>query len=890
MADPIKVLRNSVAAIVATVLATSVAYSASEQQNLLSIQDLKLDRTNSTVIAFDKEPLIRDGEEATAAQIRIDGGNAVELVFEFNGETVSPSSLRLKASQFSDKQAQIEVLVSTISATSGYTSLRVEPIKKTDKWQQFSFEQSAAKWLMVKIAPFDKSASLTISELEIQGHVGAPVTTYAFNESPADALAVLSQLQSSIDVGITKDEKSLFADARDGQLDEWSFAEASLLSSGVHDADERKLILAEIDALESQVRQFVPTNGSSFEKGQALLDWLHTNAFQQGYKESQTDVSKVLSTGTFNCVSSATLYNILARRMGLDARGIEVPDHAFSILYDGTRHVDIETTTPIGFNPARNKAAINDFANTTGFVYINDKNRAKRREGGETGMVALTYYNHGVELSQNKQHHQALINYFRALSLDPGNKSAVKNALAELTNWSANLLKKGDAVEAIRILETGLALAPNDRTIRHNTRVAWQKKVEQDVDKGDVELAFASLKEVFEKTNDSDFLRMQSLIFQQQGENQIEKGNWSEALTLASIGLERVEEAAQKDLRRWRSGIILRWSNAALDAKDFATAVSVLERGLGFSDANYKIKNNLAYSAQEWIAHTNKTQGLDAGREVALALAKRFPDLSALQGVVSGNLEKEAREAADAGRFEEAITLYTGARKQRPNDRNLVNNEQVTWDQWARTFMKAKDWKRALEVYERALATPPKAQLFTQNIAFVAQEWSVDIAQQGDPLEAEAILATLTERFPSIQNIGRMRGRIVSQEITKLVDAQKFEEAADLLSSFQPYFANKAKFDDLSTYIYFQWVDGFVKTQEWQRAIDIQTSGFELHPDNASMKRNLVATWNLWANAYMDKQDWQGAINVYERGLVALPGTGLFKNNLAYSRSKLNGG
>ena len=138
MADPIKVLRNSVAAIVATLLATSVAHSASEKQNLLGLQVLKLDRTNSTGIAFDKEPLIRDGEEATAAQIRIDGGNAVELVFAFNGETVSPSSLRLKASQFSDKQAQIEVLVSTISATSGYTSLRVEPIKKTDKWQQFS--------------------------------------------------------------------------------------------------------------------------------------------------------------------------------------------------------------------------------------------------------------------------------------------------------------------------------------------------------------------------------------------------------------------------------------------------------------------------------------------------------------------------------------------------------------------------------------------------------------------------------------------------------------------------------------------------------------------------------------------------------------------------------
>ena len=76
----------------------------------------------------------------------------------------------------------------------------------------------------------------------------------------------------------------------------------------------------------------------------------------------------LLDGKTFNCVSSAVIYNIIALRLGLDVRAIEVPDHAFSIVYDGTAHMDVETTTPLGFNPARDQ--IEAFERMTGFRYI----------------------------------------------------------------------------------------------------------------------------------------------------------------------------------------------------------------------------------------------------------------------------------------------------------------------------------------------------------------------------------------------------------------------------------------------------------------------------------------------------------------------------------------
>ena len=189
---------------------------------------------------------------------------------------------------------------------------------------------------------------------------------------------------------------------------------------------------------------------SAFAKGQKLLDLLHAGPLAKGYEAGQTDVSAILETGTFNCVSSAALYNVIARGLGLDARAVEVPNHAFSILYDGSQHADIETTTKGGFNPSRDAKAQEEFSKLTGFAYIPDSNRDERREVGETGLVAIIYYNHGVDLMNAKRYHEALLANFRAMSLDKEFDSAVKNALAALANWSVELSRGGKFDECSR--------------------------------------------------------------------------------------------------------------------------------------------------------------------------------------------------------------------------------------------------------------------------------------------------------------------------------------------------------------------------------------------------------------------------------------------------------
>lgn len=89
------------------------------------------------------------------------------------------------------------------------------------------------------------------------------------------------------------------------------------------------------------------------ERGAALLAVLHDELFVE-YHEAQSTVSGILETGIYNCISSALVYIVLARELGLEARGVLMPSHAFVEveLADG-RKVDVETTAEQGFGMVR---------------------------------------------------------------------------------------------------------------------------------------------------------------------------------------------------------------------------------------------------------------------------------------------------------------------------------------------------------------------------------------------------------------------------------------------------------------------------------------------------------------------------------------------------------
>ena len=132
-----------------------------------------------------------------------------------------------------------------------------------------------------------------------------------------------------------------------------SIVDASLEFSGaveeVADAAREKLT-----TLLKKFRDEVANVSSQADLAERALTFLHRNLFTS-YSVEQTRVDTALQTGVYNCVSSAVLYTIIARSVGLSVNGVRTADHAFCSILANGQQVDVETTNPWGFNPGAKK-------------------------------------------------------------------------------------------------------------------------------------------------------------------------------------------------------------------------------------------------------------------------------------------------------------------------------------------------------------------------------------------------------------------------------------------------------------------------------------------------------------------------------------------------------
>jgi hypothetical protein len=137
------------------------------------------------------------------------------------------------------------------------------------------------------------------------------------------------------------------------------------------------------------------------------LTFLHKNLFTS-YSVVQTRVDTALETGVYNCVSSAVLYLILARSVGLSVGGVRTSDHAFCTVLVNGQQIDVETTNPFGFNPGAKKDFTDSFGKLTGFSYVPPGNYRDRRAIGEKELLSLILYNRVSEYMDGRSFRDAL--------------------------------------------------------------------------------------------------------------------------------------------------------------------------------------------------------------------------------------------------------------------------------------------------------------------------------------------------------------------------------------------------------------------------------------------------------------------------------------------------
>jgi tetratricopeptide (TPR) repeat protein len=278
---------------------------------------------------------------------------------------------------------------------------------------------------------------------------------------------------------VTPIEARLFADAADAVLDEHTLVRAALVASGATEPDALARYEAKFATLADQLRHSDHLAGPPREQARAIFEWMHRHVLYGGYQADCSDLTRTLDEAKYNCISSAVLFNALAAACGMEACGVEMPGHAFSVVATPEGKLEVETTCRKWFealdDPARQAELVEQ---ATGHRHRTTEPGGERREVSDAELVAVLYYNRGVNLLARKDYAEALAANCRALRLDPASRTARGNLLATVNQWALALAAAGDFERALTILRHGQAVAPADETLRANdiyVRHQWRK-------------------------------------------------------------------------------------------------------------------------------------------------------------------------------------------------------------------------------------------------------------------------------------------------------------------------------------------------------------------------------------------------------------------------------
>lgn len=355
---------------------------------------------------------------------------------------------------------------------------------------------------------------------------------------------------------------------------------------------------AKLTALIEELAQWSAGKDDKAVLSEQILLFMHKQLLGR-YSERVTRFDELLERGVYNCVSSAVLYMIFARSVGLDVRGVKTKDHAFCLVRLDDGDFDVETTNVYGFNPGERKEFSDQFGRTTGFTYVPPSNYHERSEIGELALLSLIPANRSSLLNDGKRFAEAIGPAVDAYTLSGDRDSYEKmiSVMVNLASWHniKNLFEEGivyvDRVTALYGMDSRLEKSRTD--LLHN----WIVHL---IDQDDLEGAAALVekKHSSAELDKKQWFEFRVYIFQLEAQK-IAQGGQSFA------ALRHIEKAIQelgKDRRLLKSRGVYRRNIeveahnemvAAFNAREYDKAKMIIEQALEILPDSRYLKRDL---------------------------------------------------------------------------------------------------------------------------------------------------------------------------------------------------------------------------------------------------------------------------------------------------------
>jgi hypothetical protein len=274
---------------------------------------------------------------------------------------------------------------------------------------------------------------------------------------------------------LTPDPKALeyYRLGENGEYSWTALAEISLWASG----DTSTSNLEKIHAAADTIQKAADLPDSNKDRAEYILLFMHKNILKS-YSHYQTRIDTMISTGRYNCVSSAVLYMILCQSLGINTKGVMTKDHFFITIPIGDTDIDVETTNQYGFDPGNRKEFHDQFGKLTGFAYVPAKNYRDRQTISRIELVSLVLNNRIADYERQNQFTDSVPVAIDRAALLEGSSLTIdsiketqdtiftdprKDLMDRLFNFGVMLLGAGKEEESLRWAAVASPVYPDEK-------------------------------------------------------------------------------------------------------------------------------------------------------------------------------------------------------------------------------------------------------------------------------------------------------------------------------------------------------------------------------------------------------------------------------------------
>jgi tetratricopeptide (TPR) repeat protein len=494
-----------------------------------------------------------------------------------------------------------------------------------------------------------------------------------------------------------------------------------------------------------------------------------------GYDPSQSSVTALLDTGRFNCDSAALLYLILARYAGLPARAVVLPSHTFVRLMLPQGVVDVEPTSPTGYNVAHDPAwltAAPAFMTPRGLTAPTAAELSAASELDPARAVAHNMLlQHTGTLAPADRQRLAEI----AWVLDPGNRDLAKARLQNLAAESAALLEKSPADAAAlltRVESTLVALRDQfgtdpDFALPFGHIDLWRAEV--NLRRGRDAEGLGTLARAFELYDSrasepagaeerTAYGKAILGTLTRVGKARVKAGDPPGAARLVERFADRLKKTA--DGHRWARWVYTEWLRDRYGAQDWATALRVNQLLGTWTTAKENVEvgrraaglhRMLAVGAQKAGDHAAAVHHAQAAVKSSdlpqERRASRVTEAVVLLHVADSEMKSGRYE--QAARYVDTAVLSAPDEAMRERARELAT---VVYGNWANDRTRAKAYNKAAELFGKAIAragTGDRRANLLQNVEVAYLAWAGDRMRSADSEGARRILTQCSQFAPT---------------------------------------------------------------------------------------------------------------------------------------------